>query len=72
MTNICNIRGVPLRTSTIPWESQLNGLNFAIVAKHMIKPRGKDMSKVRRKRKTELAKPLSNSNVIDMNSAILL
>ena len=58
--------------STMPWESQLNGLNFAIVAKHSIKPKGKEKSKVRRKRKTELAKPLSSSNVIDMNSAILL
>ena len=50
----------------------LNGLNFASVAKQIIKPKGKENSRVKRNRKTELAKPLSSSNVIDMNCSMLL
>ena len=71
MTKICSIKGVPLSTRTTPCDNKLSGLNFAIVAKHIINPNGKEISRVRKNKKIELAKPLSNSNVIDKNSPIL-
>ncbi len=70
MTKICSINGVPRSTVTMRRTGYLINGRREVVPKHMSSPRGKEKSKVSKKRKSELEKPVRRSIVTFQNSSI--
>jgi hypothetical protein len=70
MANIWSIRGVPLNTHTIIFERKLSGLNFDIVQKQIISPKGNESISVNANRNNAVTNPLPNLEQTSIKSSI--